>query len=113
MRSSLLTSVALIGFQTNEAYSSFGLSSVNDDYDDECGSKEYCMEQVIVLSETGVVLKTQHKSLKVLSLKEGIVNIQGQQCVWDISHCPIAVGCNVCNYFGKICNYKVIGMTSD
>ena len=39
MRSSLLTSVALIGFQTNEAYSSFGLSSVNDDYDDECGSK--------------------------------------------------------------------------
>jgi len=45
-------------FQTTETYTSLRVTSVNDDYDDECGSEECHMEQVTVPSVTGVVLRT-------------------------------------------------------
>lgn len=88
IRSSFLMSVAIMEFQTTETYTSLRVTSVNDDYDDECGSEECHMEQVTVPSVTGVVLRTQHKNSTVLCLNEGISNIQrAAVCVWDISHC--------------------------
>jgi hypothetical protein len=60
--------VAIMGFCTSETCPSFRLAGVNYDYDNDCGSEEYHMEQVTVAPVTGVVLRTQRKNSTVMYL---------------------------------------------
>lgn len=87
IRSSFSLSVTIIEFQTTETYPSLRVAGVYNDYDDECGSEEYHMEQVTGPSVTGVVLMTQHKNSAALYLNEGISNIQRAAMCGTCSHC--------------------------